>query len=256
MQAAVEDYQEQLARQSMGIKDYMGARSVAMKWMERCRKETGHEIRINHQTIINRAKNKTSARTNAARSWLTPEEAELVIAFIVEVGHRGFPLSHRRLKEHVDEILRARLGPEFPGVGKRWTNRFIEKWSKRIRTAWSTPLEQKRGRAVNPTTNEAWFDLLERTKEEFGIVEETTWGTDEFGCNGATGQKERVIGAAGAKLHYQQVGGSRENITVIVTICADGTSIPPAVIFKGNAHQVSWKQNNPINASFVFLILY
>jgi hypothetical protein len=37
---------------------------------------------------------------------------------------------------------------------------------------------------------------------------------------------------------YQQGDGDRENITVLVTICEDGESTPPAVIFKGNAYQV------------------
>ncbi|KDQ18848.1 hypothetical protein BOTBODRAFT_94742, partial [Botryobasidium botryosum FD-172 SS1] len=67
------------------------------------------------------------------------------------------------------------------------------------------------------------------------IVEETTYGLDEFGCDGATGQRERVIGKVKGTPQYQQVGGSRENITVIVAICGDGTPTPPAVIFKGSA---------------------
>ncbi|KIK72579.1 hypothetical protein PAXRUDRAFT_65996, partial [Paxillus rubicundulus Ve08.2h10] len=48
---------------------------------------------------------------------------------------------------------------------------------------------------------------------------------------------------------YQQRTGSRENTTIIVMICADDTSTPPAVIFKGNVYQVKWKQDNPANAS-------
>jgi hypothetical protein len=48
---------------------------------------------------------------------------------------------------------------------------------------------------------------------------------------------------------YQQRSGDRENITVIVTICGDGMTTPPAVIFKGEGFQVSWKQENPLNAS-------
>ncbi|KXN92610.1 hypothetical protein AN958_02991, partial [Leucoagaricus sp. SymC.cos] len=43
--------------------------------------------------------------------------------------------------------------------------------------------------------------------------------------------------------------GDQENITVIMTICANGTSIPPAVIFRGEAYHVQWKQNNPLNAT-------
>ncbi|KAF9027323.1 hypothetical protein BDZ89DRAFT_934562, partial [Hymenopellis radicata] len=71
----------------------------------------------------------------------------VVLAYIIEVGNQGFPLSHRRLKEHVDEILRGRLGHDFPenGVGKKWTQRFIRKHSDRIRMAWASPLDEKRG---------------------------------------------------------------------------------------------------------------
>jgi len=57
------------------------------------------------------------------------------------------------------------------------------------------------------------------------------------------------MGARKAGPQYPQRGGNRENITVIVTICADGTTTPPAVIFKGQAFQVKWKQDNPANAS-------
>lgn len=58
---------------------------------------------------------------NATWSWLTDEESEVVINYIMECGNRGFPLSHRRLREHINEILQARLGDKFPlgGVGKR-----------------------------------------------------------------------------------------------------------------------------------------
>ena len=45
------------------------------------------------------------------------------------------------------------------------------------------------------------------------------------------GLSNEVIGTAGKCVQHQQKTGNRENITVIVTICADGTSMPPAVIF-------------------------
>jgi hypothetical protein len=49
-------------------------------------------------------------------------------------------------------------------------------------------------------------------------------------------KREYVFGPRTKTAPYQQRSGSCKNITVIVTICADGTSIPPAVIFKGNAY--------------------
>ncbi|KDQ18849.1 hypothetical protein BOTBODRAFT_93184, partial [Botryobasidium botryosum FD-172 SS1] len=70
----------------------------------------------------------------------------VVIDYVVELGGRGFPRNHDRLKQHVDEILTARLGDEFPagGVGKRWTDRFVERHSERISMSWASPLDSKR----------------------------------------------------------------------------------------------------------------
>lgn len=76
------------------------------------------------------------------------------------------------------------------------------------------------------------------------------WAADEAGFQPSGGTGERVIGGAKIKTQHQQRGGSRENITVIVTIGADGTSTSPAVIFKGKSYQSKWRQDNPANASY------
>ncbi|KAG2047938.1 hypothetical protein BDR06DRAFT_830602, partial [Suillus hirtellus] len=59
----------------------------------------------------------------------------------------GFPLSHKCLKEHVDEICQARLGDAFPqsGVGKNWTQRFVEKHSDHLRAYRAHSLDTARG---------------------------------------------------------------------------------------------------------------
>jgi hypothetical protein len=229
-----------------------GCRVIAKDFMDLYKMETGRDIKLDYNFIRRGAQGgRTRAQVNAARTWLTPGETDIVIQYIVECGHRGFPLSHKRLREHVNEILRARLGVLFPeeGVGKKWTSRFVEKYSDQLKMSWATSLESKRGRAVNEHTLKAWFDLVEDVTTKYNIVKENTYGTDEIGTNPRDGERERVMGGHNLGPQYQQRDGTRENITVIVTICADGTSTPPAVIFKGQAYQVHWKQDNPINAS-------
>jgi hypothetical protein len=240
---------------------------------------------------------------NSEKSWLLESEATMVIDYAIEVASRGFPLSHRRLKEHVDNICRTRLGRKFPtsGVGKNWTSRFISKHSDRLSTYWTHNLDEKRGRAVNPHTNAEWFDLLgdvlkgnrdsefddapptsagsggqdqddddsdmpalaSLEKDTYGdhgvdednngghepIREENIYGTDESGFFPEGGVRVRVIGARGKKTQHQQSDGGRENTTVIVTICADGSSLKPAVIYKGQSYHVKWDQENPAEAS-------
>ena len=94
----------------------------------------------------------------------------------------------------------------------------------------------------------AWFDLVEEVTTTYDVELENTYGADEVGTNPFGGEKEHVMGGKNASPHYQQCNGNHENITLVVSICADGTSTPPAVIFKGQAFQVKWKKDNPVNA--------
>jgi len=142
------------------------------------------------------------------------------------------------------------------GVRVNWTYRFSKKHSEWIKIACSRPLEDKRGRATNPHNNEAWWKLLGDTVEKYKIEEENTYASDEVGIQAqGGGEREYVFGPHTKAAPYQQRSGTRENITTIVTICADGTSTPPAIIFKGSTYQVKWGENNPLNASYVILLI-
>ena len=168
----------------------------------------------------------------------------------LEMARRGFPLSPKRLREHAEQILTARLGKMFPetGLGKNWATRFITKHHDRLGMYWSSAMDSSRGRAVNPITKAEYFKLLKEVREEYDIPDELVYGADETGIQTGIGVTERVIGPAGAKIQHQQRSGNRENITVLPTICADGTSVAPTVIYKEEAFQTKWLQENPLDA--------
>ncbi|KIJ35718.1 hypothetical protein M422DRAFT_124972, partial [Sphaerobolus stellatus SS14] len=54
----------------------------------------------------------------------------------------------------------------------------------------------------------------------------------------------------GTKTQHLQGNANRENVTALVTICADGTVLKPTIIFKGKRMQAGWRANNEIGASF------
>ena len=160
------------------------------------------------------------------------------------------------MKECVDNICRARLGDDFPedGVGKQWTDCFVEKHSDCLGAFYTHSLEGKWARAVNPHTNAAWFKLLGEVLSTGDngspIAKECMWGIDECGFQPKIGSvQQKAIGGKGKKVHYQQKNRGKENTTVIVPICTDGTTIPPSVIIKAKAYQVRWMDNNPAHAS-------
>ena len=106
--------------------------------------------------------------------------------------------------EHVDSICQAHLRDLFPvgGVGKNWTDHFVEKHSEAIKMSWSWPLETKHGQAVNPFMKEAFYELLGDTVTKYDISEDRTWGVDEIDIQGSMGMPERVMGAHKLGLQY------------------------------------------------------
>ena len=79
---------------------------------------------------------------------------------------------------------------------------------------------------------------------------------DEVGIQAqGGGEREYVFGPHRKATPHQQHSRTHKNMTTIVTICADGTSTLPAIIFKGSTYQVKWGENNPLTAAYVILII-
>ena len=92
-------------------------------------------------------------------------------------------------------------------------------------------------------------NFLRDTATKYKIKEENKFTTDEVGI------QAHVFGPHMKATPYLQHSRMCENIITIVAICVDGTSMPPAVIFKGSTYKVRWGANNPLNASYVILII-
>jgi hypothetical protein len=176
-----------------------------------------------------------------------------VLCYSKGVANRRFPLTLFLLCEIVNGILRDE-DPSFPGVGLNWGKRFLEWHWAELKTYWSSPLEYVRCQAVNPANLENFYAILTDLFDKHGFKAWNISGTDESGLLTGVAQKQKVVGVRGKKTQHQKREVKRENTTVIATMCADGTALPPIVIFKGKHYLVKWKQDNPLNASCVTLI--
>ncbi|KZT32305.1 DDE-domain-containing protein, partial [Sistotremastrum suecicum HHB10207 ss-3] len=187
---------------------------------------------------------------------MQPGETQALLDHLITSAHRGFPLTRQGLREAALAILKKRLG-EGVYLGKNWCTRFLQRHSTILKTHWGQTLDIKRGQAVNPATNETYFRLL---KEVLGVKEdgsvtilpENIYGCDESGFMQGVAETERVIGLAGKSGQHVMRYINRETTTALVTICADGTSLPPLVIFKGKHFQLQWNQNNPLGCSLAY----
>jgi hypothetical protein len=143
----------------------------------------------------------------------------------------------------------------------RWVTRLIHRHPYHLLTAWTTPMEGNRHDADNSERYELYFGLLSRKVKEYDILPRNTYNMDEKGFKlGIIGKTKRVFDKVLYKeRRYKQPShdASREWVTVIGAICADGTSLPPAVIYSADSEKVqaNWVHDiNPETHSIYFSV--
>jgi hypothetical protein len=195
-----------------------------------------------------------------SRTKLKAEEETVLVKQLLFMGSRGFPHSQKTVREEATKILRARCEREhkkYVPLGKRWPTAFMFRHSDQLQMYWSSSLPSKRAKSLNIHTLEGWQDLQEQALQgDFSdgtpILSENIANFDETGWVPSVRTPHRVIGAVGQKHQYEMESGMRENITIMCTVMADGTSTRPIVIFKGANVQSCWgvgdKNHNIANA--------
>jgi hypothetical protein len=184
---------------------------------------------------------KSKAQEAADRQVLNPVEEATLVSFIQKLATCAFPLGHQRIMQHALEIARNR-NPAREKMGESWFRHFKTWHSGQLTAAWTKNLDTTRAAAVNPPTITHYYDLLKATLLEHGFTPGEIYGFDESGFPfGGDGIRERVYGGD-SSVQHKQSEGNRENVSVMVTICADGTYLTPTVIFKAKHFNSAWAE--------------
>lgn len=202
------------------------------------------------RTIINHFNGgRTMREAHEEQQKLTPAEEAVLVDFLMESADRGFPVSVCDIDVMADLIRSRRLGPDCTKVGASWRERFLDRHRDILQTHWSKPLDTQRAQSMTPEAKKKWFELVEKFVVQQGIRPEDLYAMDETGCPPSDQGTSRVVGGRGTKTQHKQGSADRENVTALVTICADGTTLHPTIIFKGKNFMTKWGQDNVANAS-------
>ena len=180
---------------------------------------------------------------------LKPSEEQTLVNFLIESAERGFPQTLHQIENFANLIRQSRLGPECEKVGENWVGRFLDRHREILQTHWSKPLDTQRARAMNPQAKKEWFELVKKYVVDVGILPENLYGMDETGCPPSDQGTQKVVGGRGVKTMHKTGGADRENVTALVTICADGTALHLTIIFKAKRFNGQWANNNVSKAS-------
>ena len=166
------------------------------------------------------------------------------------MADRGFPLMLENIEAYATEIMHAQgeLGRK---LRKCWVNHFLTRYGDCISMKWGATLDTVCANAVNPKTISAFFDILEKAIETCSVDPSLIYNMDESAILIGDGAVGHVAARKGTKTQHVVCGGGQENITIIETICTDGTELKPTVIFKGKKLGPGWVWNNKIDARYV-----
>ena len=187
----------------------------------------------------------------AAQQKIHLREEEVLVAYLKETSHRGFPDTRRHCVQRANEILRARTGNPSDCVSHSWLDRFLCCHSNEIRCYWSTTLTTIRGGALNAAVVDDWMTLLENTIKEYSIDEDCIFSMDETCCFlDKNTSKTRHIGSA-KQLHQLALRNEvRDTATLIPIISASGNVFKPTIIFKGEVLRGRMGWSNPLDARY------
>jgi len=233
--AAVDAYKAEQAKP----RPHKGVRAIAKEYgIEKC-----------YKTIINRYNNmRSTTEAHEDQQNLTAAEEAVLVDFLMQSVDRGFPQSRHNITQYANLIRNNRLGKDCMRIGDTWVGRFLERHCDRLQMHWSKPLDTQRAQSMNPEAKKKWFELLEEFVVKAGIRPEDLYGMDETGCPPSDQGTKRVCGGRGTKTQHKQGGADCENVTAIITICADGTTLHLTIIFKGQNFMTKWADDNVAKA--------
>ena len=187
---------------------------------------------------------------NASKQKLTPAEEEVLVVSILKASQHGFPPTHHQIAMEANHIQSTRLDQSYQPVGKKWVDEFICHHNKVIKTHWSAPRSTLCAKSANPQAIYNFLtDLVKREVVDNDVPPELLYQIDETSAPQQLGIKLRVVGPRESRRQHLQESGTKENIMILITICADGMALPPTIIFKNKGLPEDIHHDNVAKAS-------
>jgi hypothetical protein len=152
-------------------------------------------------------------------------QEEILVKWIKSQGRRGVPMTYALVGQCAAAISGQHIGGSWP---KRFYKRYPDLKMKK-----TIGLEKACAKALNQFAVNEFFNMLTEVIKEYGILPGNLYNMDEKGIQLGIGVRITAMIDRDQKTVYSIEDGNRELVTVIETICTDGSILHPSVIFQG-----------------------
>lgn len=171
---------------------------------------------------------------------LSTELEQKLYHYIIKMQELGFGLTVVQVRTVAFNLAEAADRAHFFNKEKRiasawWWAHFRSRYNLTLRVPEN--LSAYRASCANPPLIAGFYDVLKKLYDKLKISEEQlkhrVWNVDETGLQYVI-KGPKVVTSMGKKYIYRRTYSERgETQTMIGCICADGSWIPPTIIFKG-----------------------
>ena len=203
---------------------------------------------VPRRTLYHRVKGNKKPRNQAheqAQNLTHAEEKELVrwIGLLTRSGY----LPRYSTLQRLAEIIRERRVKEtgevqtrvYDKIGEQWVRRFLARHPE-LASVRPRSIDAARVKDCTPERLRRWFDDLEKVIKEYNIKPKNIYNMDESGFAIGETEPARCIINTQIRQRFQAKPGRQEWVSVAECVCADGTVIPPLVIFKAENLSTEW----------------
>jgi hypothetical protein len=211
---------------------------------------------VNRVTLARRCKGIQGTRADEGinRRKISPQQEAGLIEYVIGLSKRGLPPRRIMIQNFASHVAKKH-------VGEGWVSRFINRNKAHLISHWTNGMDRVRHEADSQAKYKYYFDLLHGKMEEYHVLPQNTYNMDEKGFMvGNKGRSKRVFSKELYKrkeVRDSLQDGSREWITVLACVGADGSALPPSLIFQA-AHgniRLTWVHHIKAGKHDVFTTL-
>lgn len=189
-------------------------------------------------TLIDKMKNRyVKAGNTGAPTILTALEEQVLVSWIIEMGERGLPVTKCQLLESVAKLVHN-LNREnsFKGgiPGNKWYQGFLKRHPEISKRVPQNLTVSRASLSENDIRN--WFSSVRSYLTDNDLLDVLTdpkrvFNCDESGFYLSPKEKQVLVRKGSKKVYNRTVNDEKENITVLLTVSADGVMQPPMTLF-------------------------
>lgn len=182
-----------------------------------------------------RGVSRDKATFDGERQALHPQQELELVQYITELHKVGLSPTREMVRNFGSEVAGRELHIS-------WVDRFLHRHHDHLISRFAPKIDRVRHQADSLDKYDSYFDLLHQKMEQHRIQRRLTFNMDEKGFMiGVDAPSKRLF----SKMVWVKDGvrgtiqdGSREWITIIPTICADGTTLPTSIIYPSDGYNI------------------